>query len=166
MRTTAHFDLNVVSGVAQVEAKVLVRMEEGGNPAERAMAAEYAKAIKADQVPALNIRFYITTIAKFTVHSQGHGCWKNQQWRGCMIASSKRYCSLTSGCQQGAASQHCHALTDPNANVYDAGCEAAVLLHAACYLLAAPQLAVRVHLDDSPGEGLFWAAKTDVHPCA
>ena len=35
---------------AQVEAKVLRRMEEGGNEAERAMAAKYAKAIKADQV--------------------------------------------------------------------------------------------------------------------
>ena len=34
----------------QVSAKVLARMEEGGNPAERAMAAKYAKGIKADQV--------------------------------------------------------------------------------------------------------------------
>ncbi len=34
----------------QVEAKVLERMEAGGDAAERAMAAKYAKALKADQV--------------------------------------------------------------------------------------------------------------------
>jgi len=35
---------------AQVEAKVLERMEAGGSAAERAVAAKYAKALKADQV--------------------------------------------------------------------------------------------------------------------
>ncbi len=35
---------------------MLERMEEGGNSAERAMAAKYAKAIKADQVLASELR--------------------------------------------------------------------------------------------------------------
>ena len=44
---------------------MLERMEEGGNAAERAMAAKYAKAIKADQVMLL-------------VENRGRMCWQGQ----------------------------------------------------------------------------------------
>ena len=105
---------------AQVEAKVLRRMEEGGNDAERAMAAKYAKAIKADQVgrsvnsefeqaliarpPAETVQgpaLYSCALLSREPHSASCSC---DRWRSC--CASARGPPSTRRCSTGCASSY------------------------------------------------------------